>query len=110
MVDTQKLCKRIDESGLKKYYIASKVGLTTYGLQKKINNQTQFKANEIEELCIILKIKTLEEKEKIFLQNMLAKWKQKSCKKRVNTHRPKFVFTQNKETHKRNLFIHNRRF
>lgn len=66
MVDTQKLCKRIDESGLKKYYIASKLDLTTYGLQKKINNQTQFKANEIEELCIILKIKTLEEKEKIF--------------------------------------------
>ena len=105
MVDTQKLCKRIDESGLKKYYIASKVGLTTYGLQKKINNQTQFKANEIEELCIILKIKTLEEKEKIFFAKYVGK-----MEKRVNTHRPKFVFTQNKETHKRNLFIHNRRF
>ena len=64
MVDTQKLCKRIDESGLKKYYIASKVSLTTYGLQKKINNQTQFKSNEIEELWVILKNKTLEEKEK----------------------------------------------
>lgn len=73
MVDTQKLCKRIDESGLKKYYIASKVGLTTYGLQKKINNQTQFKANEIEELCIILKIKTLEEKEKIFFTKNVGK-------------------------------------
>lgn len=73
MVDTQKLCKRIDESGLKKYYIASKVGLTTYGLQKKINNQTQFKANEIEELCIILKIKTLEEKEKIFFVKNVGK-------------------------------------
>lgn len=66
MVDTQKLSKKIDESGLKKYYIASRIGLTTYGLQKKINNQTQFKANEIEKLCIILKIKTLEEKEIIF--------------------------------------------
>lgn len=56
--------------------------MTTYGLQKKINNQTQFKANEIEELCIILKIKTLEEKEKNFFCKKLAKWKQKSCKKK----------------------------
>lgn len=78
MVDTQKLCKRIDESGLKKYYIASKLGLTTYGLQKKINNQTQFKANEIEELCIILKIKTLEEKEKFFFAKNVGKMETKS--------------------------------
>ncbi len=78
MVDTQKLCKRIDESGLKKYYIASKVGLTTYGLQKKINNQTQFKANEIEELCTILKIKTLEEKEKIFFVKNVGKMETKN--------------------------------
>ena len=63
----------IRKEGLKKYYIASKVGLTTYGLQKKINNQTQFKANEIEELCIILKIKTLEEKEKIFFAKNVGK-------------------------------------
>ena len=53
MVDTQRLNDRIDRSGLKKYYIASKIGLTTYGLQKKITNQTQFKANEIEGLCIV---------------------------------------------------------
>ena len=66
MVDTQRLNDRIDRSGLKKYYIASKIGLTTDGLQKKITNQTQFKANEIEGLCIVLQIETLEEKEKIF--------------------------------------------
>ena len=82
MVDTQKLCKRIDESGLKKYHIASKVGLTTYGLQKKINNQTQFKANEIEELCIILKIKTLEEKEKIFFAKNVGKMETKKLQKK----------------------------
>ena len=76
------LCKRIDESGLKKYYIASKVGLTTYGLQKKINNQTQFKANEIEELCIMLKIKTLEEKEKIFFAKNVGKMETKKLQKK----------------------------
>ena len=78
MVDTQKLSKKIDESGLKKYYIASRIGLTTYGLQKKINNQTQFKANEIEKLCIILKIKTLEEKEIIFFAKNVGKMETKN--------------------------------
>ena len=78
MVDTQKLSKKIDESGLKKYYIASRIGLTTYGLQKKINNQTQFKANEIEKLCIILKIKTLEEKEIIFFAKNAGKMETKN--------------------------------
>lgn len=77
MVDIQKLSKKIDESGLKKYYIASRIGLTTYGLQKKINNQTQFKANEIEKLCIILKIKTLEEKEIIFFTKNVGKMETK---------------------------------
>lgn len=78
MVDTQKLSKKIDESGLKKYCIASRIGLTTYGLQKKINNQTQFKANEIEKLCIILKIKTLEEKEIIFFAKNVGKMETKN--------------------------------
>lgn len=73
MVDTQRLNDRIDRSALKKYYIASKIGLTTYGLQKKITNQTQFKANEIEGLCIVLQIETLEEKEKIFFSKSVGK-------------------------------------
>lgn len=97
MVDTQRLNDRIDRSGLKKYYIASKIGLTTYGLQKKITNQTQFKANEIEGLCIVLQIETLEEKEKIFFQRVLAKWKQKKCiqKKSKHDNFDECVFTQN---------------
>ena len=96
MVDTQKLCKRIYESGLKKYYIASKVGLTTYGLQKKINNQTQFKANEIEELCIILKIKTLEEKEKIFFAKYVGKMETKKLQKK-SKHPPTKVRVYSKQ-------------
>lgn len=82
MVDTKKISKKIDESGLKKYYIASKIGLTTYGLQKKINNQTQFKANEIEELCIVLQIKTLEEKEEIFFAKNVGKTETKKLQKK----------------------------
>ena len=86
MVDTQKLSKKIDESGLKKYYIASRIGLTTYGLQKTINNQTQFKANEIEKLCIILKIKTLEEKEIIFFAKNVGKMETKNTDKKKSKH------------------------
>lgn len=86
MVDTKKISKKIDESGLKKYYIASKIGLTTYGLQKKINNQTQFKANEIEELCIVLQIKTLEEKEEIFFAKNVGKTETKSVSTKKSKH------------------------
>lgn len=91
MVDTQRLNDRIDRSGLKKYYIASKIGLTTYGLQKKITNQTQFKANEIEGLCIVLQIETLEEKEKnFFFKECWRNGNRKNVyKKRVNTHSSK---------------------
>ena len=97
MVDTQRLNDRIDRSGLKKYYIASKIGLTTYGLQKKITNQTQFKANEIEWLCIVLQIETLEEKEKIFFSKSVAKMETEKCiqKKSKHDNFDECVFTQN---------------
>lgn len=66
MTNTDKLVQIIEESGLKKGFIASKLGLTTYGLQKKIENKTQFKAEEIKKMCIILNISSLKEKEEIF--------------------------------------------
>lgn len=66
MTNTDKLVQIIKESGLKKGFIASKLGLTTYGLQKKIENKTQFKAEEIKKMCIILNISSLKEKEEIF--------------------------------------------
>lgn len=66
MVNTTLLCEVIKKSGLKRYYIAEKLNLTTYGLQKKIENNTQFKADEIKEFCNILGIDSLEEREKIF--------------------------------------------
>lgn len=66
MTDTEELLKVINESGLKKGSIAQQLGLSTYGFQKKVENKTQFKAGEIQKLCIILGISTLEQKEKIF--------------------------------------------
>jgi len=66
MTNTIELKKRIDESGLKYQHIANKLGLSDYGLSKKINNVSEFKASEIYSLCEILQIKTSAEKELIF--------------------------------------------
>lgn len=66
MTDTIALQKRIDESGLKQEYIASKIGLSSYGFANKRDNKTEFKPSEIEALCELLNITTLEEKFAIF--------------------------------------------
>ena len=66
MTDTELLMRKIDESGLKRAFIAKKLGLSPYGLSKKINNENEFKGSEIKLLCRLLNIKTLTEKEAIF--------------------------------------------
>lgn len=66
MTNTELLEKAIDKSGFKKNHIAKTMGLSPYGLAKKINNVTEFKTSEINALCKILKINSLEKKEKIF--------------------------------------------
>lgn len=67
MTNTALLEKKIEQSGYKRSYIAKAIGLkSAYGLANKINNVTEFKAKEINKLCEILKIDSLEEKERIF--------------------------------------------
>ena len=67
MTNTKLLEEKIDKSGYKKSYIAKAIGLkSTFGLLKKIRNENEFKATEINILCDLLKIETLEEKEAIF--------------------------------------------
>lgn len=66
MTNTEELRRIIRESGLKYMAIAAKMGLTPYGLQKKIDNKNEFKASEIVNLCEILKIDSPEERERIF--------------------------------------------
>ena len=73
MTDTIALKKKIAEAGLKQGYIAEKLGLTSYGLAKKINNETEFKATEIQAMCDILHITSLKEKESIFFKNTVDK-------------------------------------
>lgn len=67
MTNTELLEKKITASGYKRTYIAKAIGLKSYyALSKKIKNETEFKASEIEKLCDLLKIDSLEERKAIF--------------------------------------------
>ena len=66
MTDTKVLCERIKDSGLKQSYIAKKLHLSSYGFARKRDNLSQFNAAEIDALCNILGIDTLEERFAIF--------------------------------------------
>lgn len=66
MTDTKTLKKIIKESGLKQDYIASKIGLSSYGFARKRDNLSDFTASEIDSLCDILKIDSVEDRFSIF--------------------------------------------
>lgn len=65
MVDTERLEKIINESGLKKKYIAAELGLSPWGLTRKIRNCSEFLASEVNALCKVLHI-SKRVKEEIF--------------------------------------------
>lgn len=62
MTDTKLLREKIEQSGYKLQFIAKKVGITYQGLLNKINNKSEFRANEIQALYNLL---GLTEKERI---------------------------------------------
>ena len=65
MTDTAALRDTIKNSGLKYNFIASKLGLSTMGLLKKVENETEFKASEIKKLSELLRL-TSDERDRIF--------------------------------------------
>lgn len=69
MTNTAELKRLIELSGLKYKAIAEMLGLTYFGLQKKINNVNEFKAGEISALCRILNINDLKLRDSIFFAN-----------------------------------------
>jgi len=81
MTDTVRLNSEIKKSGLKKGWIAAELGLSGYGFQRKINNESQFKAGEIKELCQLLKITSLKKKDEIFFTDDVDKKTTKEAKK-----------------------------
>lgn len=66
MTNTKLLKKKIEESGYKLDYIAEKMKLSRYTLYLKINGIRAFNQYEINDLCNILNITLLTEKEAIF--------------------------------------------
>lgn len=65
MTDTKALRERIETRGLKFKAIAENLGITPYCLQRKINNENEFKVSEVDKLSAMLGL-TLEETRAIF--------------------------------------------
>ena len=72
MTDTEKLETRIKASGFKKSYIAKVLGISRAALSQKVSNASEFKGSEINALCKLLGITSLEEKESIFFAEKVA--------------------------------------
>jgi hypothetical protein len=66
LTNTRLLKEKIENSGLKKGYIAEKLGMTRLTLRTRIAGESDFKAYEIATLCEILNITSLQEKNDIF--------------------------------------------
>ena len=69
MVKTEMLNERIKDSGLKRQYIAEKLGITPLWFTKKIRNEATFTVTEAAALCELLGIRSDADKAKIFLNN-----------------------------------------
>ena len=65
MTDSSALRNAVKKSGLKYFKIAGEMGISPYALQKKIDNETEFKASEIVKLSTLLSL-TESERSEIF--------------------------------------------
>lgn len=61
--------KAVVSSGVKYKYLAQSIGITPYGLQKKIDNQSEFKASEIYKLSDALNLSDADRNAIFFSQN-----------------------------------------
>ena len=73
MTDTALLKARIQKSGYKIGYIADQMGLSRQGLYHKINDRHEFTTGEVQKLCELLGIDTLEERSNIFFADKVDK-------------------------------------
>ena len=70
MTNTKSLRNKIDESGYKLRFIAKQLGITYQGFLKKINNETEFKATEIQILFDLLRMTEAERNAIFFTQHV----------------------------------------
>lgn len=54
MTDTLKLRQRIKDSGFRLGYVAQVLGISQYTLQKKLDNDSEFKISEVDALAKLL--------------------------------------------------------
>ncbi len=66
MTDTKLLRSIIDDKGIKLDYLRKALNISYSTLRRKIDNQSQFTAEEIDTICYVLDIKDLKIKEQIF--------------------------------------------
>lgn len=66
MTNKKLLEEAIKAKGLKKSFLAEKIGLSAAGFYNCLNNRAEFKASQINTLCDLLGIVDLAEKEAIF--------------------------------------------
>ena len=65
MTNTKLFRDTVESCGIKYKMIAKTVGITPYGLQKKIENDTQFKAEEIAAISELLRL-SIRQRDAIF--------------------------------------------
>lgn len=56
MINTKLLKAAIAENGMRQSEVAEKIGISMQSFSSKINNKTQFKIDEVYNLCSILNI------------------------------------------------------
>ena len=66
MTDTALLNSRIEESGLKRAFIAEQLGITPQGFWLKTSGKNEFTASQIQKLCAILRITSQKDIKAIF--------------------------------------------
>ena len=64
MINTKLLKSYFVKNGLTQDEVAKKIGISYQSLSDKINNKTQFKVDEVSDLCNVLRIDN--EKDEIF--------------------------------------------
>lgn len=73
MTDTALLKDRIQKSGYKIGFLAEQMGLSRQGLYHKINDKHEFTTSEVQRLCELLGIDSLEERSEIFFATEVDK-------------------------------------
>lgn len=70
MINTDMLKEKISSSGYRFNWIAKNLGLSPFGLRKKVQGVTEFKVSEIAKITDILNLSYDEREEIFFLQNL----------------------------------------